>query len=1342
MTQTNSNHKVGRLLIVDDETELMTALCEILTRHGYETIGCTSAAEALAKLKEQDFDLLLTDLMMPEMGGIELLQAALAIDPNIVGIIMTGQGTVQTAVEAMKTGAFDYILKPFNLNSLLPVLSRAMEVRYLRTENIQLRNTVAMHELGQALAFSSDLNQILNKVIDAVMQQCDADEASIMLPTSDGRDLIVAVARGGHTEHVGKQIPMGQGIAGWVAQNRETVTLSGEVHDERFTLINPRADIRAAVSFPLLTRNNLVGVLNVNIIHSHRPFTLGQIKTLNMLATIVSPILENARLYAEKKRAEEIYRTLAEGSFAAVFIVQDGKFRFINAAVKSMGYSPEDLIDRHSDAIIHPEDKEMVKKRSGEMLRGEHTAPYEYRMVTKQGEIKWLMQIISPILYEGRPAIMGNATDITEIKKMEEKERESEKKYRDLYDFLPIPVYEMDLEANIISANRAIYETFGATEEDLKKGFKVWQILSPEEIDKANENIQRLLKGEQVRGTEYTLLRLDGSVFPAIVISSVIYSNGHPVGIRGAIVDITERKQLEEALRNSQTRLHTLLQTIPDLIWLKDKDGVYLSCNTMFERFFGAREADIIGRTDYDFMDRELADFFRGHDRNAMAAGKPTSNEEWITFADDGHRAFLDTIKMPMYDAQGTLIGVLGIGRDITERKQAEENLKKNKILLDSVFSAIQDLILIVDKDLKVLISNWKSPGYTGNTKCPGTPHCYEAFIHRDIPCEPCHALEVFATGKTVLTEYFNPLTERFSDIRAYPIFDSNNQVIMVAEHVRDITERKQAEEALRIQNRTFSEVLNGLDALVYVVDMKTYEIIFINTYGQNIWGDIKGKICWQTIQEGQAGPCEFCTNSQLIGPDGNPTKGIAWEFRNTVAKRWYDCRDKAIYWPDGRIVRMEIATDITERKQAEEELRSYAAEISDLYNNAPCGYHSLGPDGAFLRMNDSELQWLGYTRDEIIGKKHFSDILTPKSRQLFQEIYPVFKERGWAGNLEFDEIRKDGSIFPVLMNATAVKDENGNYIMSRTTTIDNTERKRTEEELGRYREHLEAMVGIRTNELELKNAELEETRLAAVSANQAKSDFLASMSHELRTPLNAIIGFSDVLLNAYFGALNEKQKEYTMDILESGKHLLNLINDVLDISKVEAGKMELELAPTEIGNLLASCVVMIKEKTHKHGIDLKVDIPEELLSLEMLADQRKVKQIMFNLLSNAAKFTPDGGAITLSALHRLQEGNDVLEVSVTDAGIGIPPEYQEKIFESFYQIRGGLTDKTPGTGLGLSVAKQLVELHGGGIRLKSDGRGKGSRFSFTLPVKAIDEKTYHSVRKAKARSKAKIDGA
>ncbi len=555
MTQTNPNHKVGRLIIVDDEAELMTALSEILTNHGYEVAGYTTGAEALTKLKEQDFDLLLTDLMMPEMDGIELLQAAFVIDPNIVGIVMTGQGTVQTAVEAMKTGAFDYIMKPFNLNTLLPVLSRAMAVRHLRTENIQLRETVAMHELGQALAFTSDLNQILDKVTDAALQQCDADEASIMLPTSDGKELIIAVARGGHAEHIGKRIPVGQGIAGWVAHNLKPVTLNGEVHDKRFTPINPRADIHNAISLPLLVGNSLVGVLNVSIIRSHRPFTLGQIKALGLLVTIASSIIENARLSAEKKRAEDLYRTLAEDSLAAVFIVQDGKFCFINAAVASMGYSPGELIGRDSDAIIHPEDRDIVKKMGREMLRGEHTAPFEYRIVTKQGQIRWLMQIVSPILHEGRPAILGNATDITELRRAEEALKKALNFRQQLIDALPVPVFYKDSACVYLGCNRAFEQFFGQKRKEIV-GKSVYDISPKELADIYHEQDLALLQSQKIQIYE-SLVKDAGEVVHNVIFHKATFPemDGSVGGLIGAILDITERKRAEEEIKKLNAEL-------------------------------------------------------------------------------------------------------------------------------------------------------------------------------------------------------------------------------------------------------------------------------------------------------------------------------------------------------------------------------------------------------------------------------------------------------------------------------------------------------------------------------------------------------------------------------------------------------------------------------------------------------------------------------------------------------------------------------------------------------------------------------------------------------------------
>ncbi len=292
----------------------------------------------------------------------------------------------------------------------------------------------------------------------------------------------------------------------------------------------------------------------------------------------------------------------------------------------------------------------------------------------------------------------------------------------------------------------------------------------------------------------------------------------------------------------------------------------------------------------------------------------------------------------------------------------------------------------------------------------------------------------------------------------------------------------------------------------------------------------------------------------------------------------------------------------------------------------------------------------------------------------------------------------------------------------------DVTECKRAEKALQKAHAELEIRVKERTAELRATNERLqreiierkrieEDLRIAkeaAEAANQAKSDFLANMSHELRTPLNAVIGFSEVLWDQYFGELNERQAEYVKDILESGKHLLCLINDILDLSKIEAGKLELEVSKFNMKVLLGNSLIMIKEKSRKHEIDLSLNIARELEGLEIAADERKLKQVMFNLLSNAVKFTPSGGAITLEAEQKGEE----LVISVSDTGIGVALEDKEKIFEEFYQVRGGLVNKTAGTGLGLSLSKRFTEMHGGRIWLESEGLDKGSRFSLSLPIR------------------------
>ena len=394
-----------------------------------------------------------------------------------------------------------------------------------------------------------------------------------------------------------------------------------------------------------------------------------------------------------------------------------------------------------------------------------------------------------------------------------------------------------------------------------------------------------------------------------------------------------------------------------------------------------------------------------------------------------------------------------------------------------------------------------------------------------------------------------------------------------------------------------------------------------------------------------------------------------------------------------------EVANDIAfalhdieleeKRKQAEEALRVKdsaiassinAVAIADLEGNVTYVNH------AFLRM------W-GYDEKEILRKNAVE--FWQVAEEAVEVMQVAMDRGGWIGELAAK--RKDGSIFHVQLSASVVRDEAGKPICRFGSFIDITERKRAERERQEKNEQLIAQ----QQELIKKTGELE-------MASQAKSQFLANMSHELRTPLNVIIGFSELMLDGVPGEINKEQRQCLDDTLSSGKHLLDLINDILDLSKIESGKIKLRLTDVVLTDVLEGLRRTMTPILAPRKQSLDIEVEKGLPPVH--ADKAKVKQVLLNLLSNATRFTPDGGKLKIEAVRK----GGWCHVSVVDNGIGMKKEDQERIFEPFHQLDNPLTREKGGAGLGLAVARQIIEKHGGKIWVESE-YGKGSRFSFTL---------------------------
>jgi len=924
---------------------------------------------------------------------------------------------------------------------------------------------------------------------------------------------------------------------------------------------------------------------------------------MGVFMSIVAALFRRARQRAAEYQQELSLRE-SEKRFSAVFHASpigmaitgfdNGHYLDVNQAFLSLsGFSREEVLGTTSFQLqtwASPGDRENMDTLVREQGVVRDRTLQQRR---KSGEL-WIARVTAEVIEGDREKyILSLLQDITEQKRTESVLRESEERFRGTLDHMMEGCQIIGRDWRYLYVNDAAarhgqlakQELLGRTMPEVYPGIEKTPLFA---------TMRRCMEERAPQHMENEFQYGDGS-------SAWFDLSFQPVpeGLFILSYDITERKRSERALRDSQHLLQTVIDLVPHFIFAKDRSSRHLFVNRACAAANGMTPDQMNGLCDLDFVpDRAQAETFMRDDLQVIDSGQPkTEIEERLTDA-DGRTRILHTIKIPFTPPGTSAPALLGVAVDITELKQAEEEIRK---------------------------------------------------LNADL--------------------------ERRVEERTAELQGAN----------RELEERTRQLAQSELWSRS---IINTVaDGIIIIGERGTIELI--NAAGAQLLGwsaeDLAGKEYFSLIPESNRSRARQSIDESAAGPP-SAQRG---EARETIALR----RDGSTFpvefvlqdfHTNGARHAVISFRDITERKKAEEAIRRYSEEVSDLYMNAPCGYHSLDEDGDFLRVNDTELRMLGYGRAELVGRMNIKDLLTPESQQIFATHFPLFKEQGEIPNLELEFCRKDGSVLPVLLSATIVQDDHGAFVMSRSTILDNTEKKRLVEEL-------------------------QEAKRVAEEASLAKSSFLANMSHEIRTPMNAVIGFTNLALKT---DLTPQQQDYLSKIHGAGVSLLGLINDILDFSKIEAGRLTIEQVDFSLDSVIDRVTSLTGQNAFSKGLELLVNVPADIPSL-LIGDAHRLGQILTNLVGNSLKFTDHGEVEMKVALLEVTGKKVKLRFSVRDTGIGMTEEQSSRLFQPFSQADSSTTRKFGGTGLGLSITRRLVELMGGQIWVQS-APAAGSTFTFT----------------------------
>ncbi|MBD1909318.1 PAS domain S-box protein [Leptolyngbya sp. FACHB-8] len=1010
----------------------------------------------------------------------------------------------------------------------------------------------------------------------------------------------------------------------------------------------------------------------------------------------------------------------------SLIIVLDRKgriLRFNRACERLTGYSFAEMQHQGLQKLLLPEEQDAVQETFQTLTAGHFPNQYENYWVAKDGSRHLIAWSNSALVDDQGQVeyVIGTGVDITDQRQMEADLRLSEAQRQLAIDVTHIATWDWRIKRNVIEWNDNHFRLLGLVPGEVTPSYEAWRDrVHPEDVEQVEQSITRALSTQADYTIEYRVVHPDGTVHWVSAQGRALYDDsGQPFRMLGIMLDVSDRKQAEQdlhqlnqelerrvaqrttALQTSEARYRAIIEDQTELIVRFSPDGIVRFVNDAYCRYFGLQSDDLLGNS-YDPViyeaDRELV----SHQIQAISPENPTVTLENRVVV-QGEIRWTQWITRLLFDAQGQASEFQAVGRDITNLKRTEEALRiseeRLKLALEGSGDGLWDWDIVTDETH--LSPNWLGMlGYQVD-ELPAGQEMWLQLIHPEDSPWVVERLNAHFADSNVPYAFDYRMRMKSGEWKWIANYgkvvardEQGAPLRMVGTH-QDISDRKQAEEQLR--NLSVRLTLALQSGAIGTWDWDLIQEAYWDDAMYALYGfdrAVRPAVYqdWlNALHPEDREPSQAALQSAL---QGERDFNIEFRIYRTDGSLRYIKAAAVVQRDDqGNPRRMVgINYDITERKQAEEALATYTREVEDLYNNAPCGYHSLDAEGRYIRVNQTELDILGYTCEEMLGRP-VTDFLTESSQQTFQQNFLDFLQRGWARNLEYEFVCKDGTVLPVLINATAVTAPDGTHLYNRATLLDIRDRKQAEEQLR-----------ISSERISLANAEL-------ARATRIKDEFLAGMSHELRTPLNAVMGLSEALLEEVYGPLNENQRNSLRVIEQSGQHLLSLINDILDLSKIESGRMDLEIEAIAVSSLCEESLSFVRQQANQKHLRLSLNISEGLV--QMQCDARRIRQALINLLSNAVKFTPNHGAVTLQvSADSLQE---TINFSVIDTGIGIAPEQFSKLFQPFVQLDSSLSRRYEGTGLGLALVRRIVELHGGSISLESEV-GSGSRFTITLP--------------------------